>query len=150
MSDGVEIIPIAFDGVEVVLGEKYSIKIIGGENFQFYTGTFLDAYLKGTLTDAYGNYENAGDLYFRTFVNEGPITSTAPSLVSNNSLSVYPNPAAGGVVKFASFLNNVEVHNVYGALVLKVAQTNELDVLSLDPGVYTIKTNQGATKLLIQ
>lgn len=71
-------------------------------------------------------------------------------------LSIYPNPASGQKVFITTKSNNakvVEVYNVLGKNVLSANLTgNELNISTLDPGVYIMKIQEGkssATRKLV-
>ena len=64
-----------------------------------------------------------------------------------NSVKMYPNPAKG-VVNFSSASNvalDVAVYDMLGKQVLRAnAVQSQLNISSLNPGVYFLKMNQGA------
>ena len=66
-----------------------------------------------------------------------------------NSLKMYPNPAKG-VVNFSSASNvalDVAVYDMLGKQVLRAnAVQSQLNISSLNPGVYFVKMNQGANQ----
>lgn len=71
-------------------------------------------------------------------------------------LSIYPNPASGQKVYVTTRENKakkVEIYNVLGKNVLSANLTgNELNISSLDPGVYIMKIQEGkssATRKLV-
>ena len=142
-------VTVNFSKVEVVSGNKYSIKINLGSNFQFTQGTVDDSYPDGVHTDVYGNTENTGDLYFKTFVEPATVTGVTQTL-ADNVLNVYPNPCTSDFIKFTSVVNNIEIYNVRGELILNTTQADKLSVSQLKAGLYHIKTNQGSAKLMIQ
>lgn len=92
-------------------------------------------------------------------------TSPANAQVSNpkdgkeipiDGLSIYPNPASGQKVFITTRFNKakvVEIYNVLGKNVLSANLTgNELNISSLDPGVYIMKIQEGknsATRKLV-
>ena len=65
-------------------------------------------------------------------------------------LSIYPNPVTGGKVYISSEKNEekeIEIFNVLGKPVLKAKlRGRELDVSTLDPGIYILKIQEGAAK----
>ena len=71
-------------------------------------------------------------------------------------LAIYPNPASGQKVYVTTKENKakiIEVYNVLGKNVLSANLTgNELNISSLDPGVYIMKIQEGkssATRKLV-
>ena len=71
-------------------------------------------------------------------------------------LSIYPNPASGQKVFITTRFNKskvVEIYNVLGKNVLSANLTgNELNITSLDPGIYIMKIQEGknsATRKLV-
>ncbi len=71
-------------------------------------------------------------------------------------LSIYPNPASGQKVYITTSSNKaklVEIFNVLGKNVLSANLTgNELNISSLDPGIYIMKIQEGrssATRKLV-
>lgn len=71
-------------------------------------------------------------------------------------LSIYPNPASGQKVFITTRFNKakvIEIYNVLGKNVLSANLTgNELNITSLDPGVYIMKIQEGknsATRKLV-
>lgn len=73
-----------------------------------------------------------------------------------DGLSIYPNPVTGGKVFISSTKNDdkiIEIFNVLGKSVQKTRiRGRELDVSTLDPGIYILKIQEGkarATKKLV-
>ncbi len=71
-------------------------------------------------------------------------------------LSIYPNPASGQKVYIntkSKKPKKVEIYNVLGKNVLSANLTgNELNISSLDPGIYIMKIQEGkssATRKLV-
>lgn len=74
-------------------------------------------------------------------------------------LSIYPNPATAGdkvyIITRARQNKTVEIYNVLGKNLLVSKMTgNELNISSLDPGIYILKIKEGSRsatrKLVIQ
>lgn len=83
-----------------------------------------------------------------------PATSTKE--VPIEGLSIYPNPASGQKVFITTHNEKpklVEIYNVLGKNILSANLTgNELNISSLDPGVYIMKIQEGkssATRKLV-
>lgn len=86
------------------------------------------------------------------------VSSAEPTAkeVPIEGLSIYPNPASGQKVYVTTRENKakkVEIFNVLGKNVLSANLTgNELNISSLDPGVYIMKIQEGkssATRKLV-
>ncbi|MGB7786820.1 MAG: T9SS type A sorting domain-containing protein [Salinimicrobium sp.] len=86
------------------------------------------------------------------------VSSAEPTAkeVPIEGLSIYPNPASGQKVYVTTQENKpkkVEIYNVLGKNVLSANLTgNELNISSLDPGVYIMKIQEGrssATRKLV-
>ena len=71
------------------------------------------------------------------FTPEG--VSNTVSVASNNSISVYPNPATNLVQVKGEDIKRIELHDVSGKLVL-VSNENELQLGTLARGSYTLST----------
>ncbi len=83
-------------------------------------------------------------------------TATSTKEVPIEGLSIYPNPASGQKVYIITLNNKpklVEIYNVLGKSILSANLTgNELNISSLDPGVYIMKIQEGkstATRKLV-
>lgn len=83
-------------------------------------------------------------------------TSTSFKELPIEGLSIYPNPASGQKVYITTKSNKakiVEIYNVLGKNVLSANLAgNELNISSLDPGVYIMKIQEGkssATRKLV-
>jgi alpha-L-arabinofuranosidase len=69
--------------------------------------------------------------------------------LKNTTIQIYPNPT-DNVLKFMETLENVEVYNSYGQLVIsKIKLTDSISVGHLTAGTYFIKTNKGVVKFVI-
>lgn len=86
------------------------------------------------------------------------VTATATTVkeLPIEGLSIYPNPASGQKVYITTHHNKpklVEIYNVLGKNILSANLTgNELNISSLDPGVYIMKIQEGkstATRKLV-
>lgn len=81
---------------------------------------------------------------------------TSVKEVPIDGLSIYPNPASGQKVYIstrAGKSKKIEIFNVLGKNVLSVELVgNELNISSLDPGIYIMKIQEGkssATRKLV-
>lgn len=83
-------------------------------------------------------------------------TATSTKEVPIEGLSIYPNPASGQKVFVTTHSNKpklIEIYNVLGKNILSANLTgNELNISSLEPGVYIMKIQEGrstATRKLV-
>lgn len=98
-----------------------------------------------------------GLLLFASPVNAQVSSAEPPAKeIPIEGLSIYPNPASGQKVYVTTRENKakkVEIYNVLGKNVLSANLTgNELNISSLDPGVYIMKIQEGkssATRKLV-
>ena len=67
---------------------------------------------------------------------------------TNSDFTIFPNPSNKEVVNFNQ-IQDIEVFDVWGKLVLKVKNTKSIDTKSFNAGVYIIKTTTGITRKLI-
>ena len=67
---------------------------------------------------------------------------------TNSDFTIFPNPSNKEVVNFNQ-IQDIEVFDVSGKLVLKVKNTKSIDTKSFNAGVYIIKTTTGITRKLI-
>ena len=67
---------------------------------------------------------------------------------NSTTIKLYPNPT-DNVLRFSETLENIEVYNSYGKLVLnKIESTNIISVSHLTPGIYFIKSDKGILKFI--
>lgn len=90
-----------------------------------------------------------------------PGTSDDPTTVYPGSLEIavnsapriYPNPTVGRVT-FSHIVNQVEVYNMMGQLMMKAEHTDHLDLYSYQAGVYVIRTidedGEGSVKRVVK
>ncbi len=70
--------------------------------------------------------------------------------LNHATIQLYPNPT-DNVLKFSETIENVEVYNSSGQLVInKIKFTDNISVGHLTTGIYFIKTNKGVAKFLIK
>ncbi|MDT0690708.1 T9SS type A sorting domain-containing protein [Salegentibacter sp. F188] len=98
-------------------------------------------------------------LSFATPVAAQDTTSTGNRTeIPISGLSIYPNPVTGGKVYISTTRNlekKIEIYNVLGKPVQKTKiRGKELDVSSLNPGIYILKIeeqqNKATRKLVIK
>ncbi|MEX0988493.1 MAG: T9SS type A sorting domain-containing protein [Bacteroidales bacterium] len=61
-------------------------------------------------------------------------------VASQSSIGVYPNPASDVVYFKESVVDNVQVYSITGAVVLRRSNVSQLNIESLKPGYYIIKS----------
>ncbi|MXN90133.1 T9SS type A sorting domain-containing protein [Flavobacterium sp. Sd200] len=69
-------------------------------------------------------------------------SSLGTGMQKQKYFAVYPNPTTD-VVKFTDFKGDVEVYDATGKLVLSQKQKESISVLSLQPGLYNVKLDDG-------
>ncbi len=87
-----------------------------------------------------------------------PVISGVKNTVSNDKISVYPNPSSGLVNIYMNNSNNarIEVYNMVGKLVHRKNVVNETETIDLSgqKGMYIIKVSNGNSvstqKLIVQ
>lgn len=78
------------------------------------------------------------------------ITSSEELDRAKKSVSVYPNPANGGVVHFGKRVASVGLFDLAGKLVRYGLDTEQLPLNGLQAGIYIIKLDGQLSKLIIQ
>ncbi|MES2590868.1 MAG: T9SS type A sorting domain-containing protein [Bacteroidota bacterium] len=69
---------------------------------------------------------------------------------TSNEINVYPNPA-NNIISFSETLNNIEIYNITGELVIsKIAKTNSLSTSGLIDGTYILKSDKGTIKFNVK
>jgi len=130
-------------------------------NLIFYVG--WEQSNERVLNLGYDKNTDASDyIYFRTFGgwNKSQFTGALmirpvvgvekvlakEELASNNSFSVYPNPVSNMTIRISSSiekrnysLNSVEIYSSDGRLVLKTPLNDDIDISSLNNGLYFIR-----------
>ena len=67
----------------------------------------------------------------------------------SSELSMYPNPVSIGTSLNLSRKGDYIILNNLGVTVLKVSGVNQIDISTLMPGVYTLRSSAGDTKRLV-
>lgn len=62
---------------------------------------------------------------------------------------LYPNPATYGTDVTINKKGNYAVYNNLGVLIIKVSDANKLDISSLAPGIYTVRSSNGSIRRLV-
>jgi len=61
---------------------------------------------------------------------------------------LYPNPANGNIVNLSSSLN-FKVYNIYGQVVAKIMNNNQIDISGYSTGIYIVVSDKGIKQKLI-
>ncbi|MBZ9652436.1 T9SS type A sorting domain-containing protein [Psychroflexus montanilacus] len=98
--------------------------------------------------------ENSDDTTQDSATNPWPIgtftTTLSAGEFSLNEIKLYPNPVSNGVLNFETSSNevlNVEFYNMLGQRVLTSKASKNINVSSLNAGIYLVKINQGSSSL---
>ncbi|MBC7388079.1 MAG: T9SS type A sorting domain-containing protein [Opitutaceae bacterium] len=71
-------------------------------------------------------------------------------LYSTNVLSVYPNPVNSGILNLSSIALNIKVLDVLGNIMITSPSAKELNVSSLNKGVYTLQCSKGTSRFVVE
>lgn len=94
----------------------------------------------------------AGINYYRLKQTDFDGTSSYSNIIAINldlEWLLYPNPATYGTDVTINKKGNYAVYNNLGVLVIKVSDTNKLDISSLAPGIYTVRSSNGSIRRLV-
>lgn len=83
--------------------------------------------------------------------NKGAHISTSSSInntVKANQIEVYPNPS-NGKLYFSETLQNITVYNIHGIELVSQKNTNSIDLMNLDRGMYLIQINENLLKKVV-
>jgi len=97
-----------------------------------------------------GNYDNNGQGAAWIFIPEVSPTTQA-SAITDDALLLYPNPATDGfTINTGEKITTVSIYNLSGILVLaqQAIGNTFINISSLHPGVYVVKANRLAVKLV--
>jgi hypothetical protein len=94
----------------------------------------------------------AGINYYRLKQTDFDGTSSYSNIIAINldlEWLLYPNPATYGTDVTINKKGNYAVYNNLGVLVIKVSDANKLDISSLAPGIYTVRSSNGSIRRLV-
>lgn len=99
-----------------------------------------------TLKDTYGIQMTS--MYALDLCNSGTATGNKPA-ARRNELLIFPNPAKNRLtIQAPEEIENLEIYSMTGNLVLKISRPEtEIDVSSLQNGIYLIRIQTGTTTL---
>ena len=79
-----------------------------------------------------------------------PTLDINETILNNTSIQLYPNPT-NNVLKFTETLENIEIYNSYGQLVInKIKSADNISIEHLKEGIYFIKSNKGVARFIIK
>lgn len=121
-------------------------------SFDFTKVVSMEFTITNNLVDL--NWETLALSGFSGTFNSVKLGSTAANSngveqLSKAVINAYPNPA-NAQVTFSQTLNNVQVFNSIGELVLVKNQANQIDVSTLAQGIYVVNSTEGTVKLVVQ
>ncbi len=91
--------------------------------------------------------EYTEDVYVIKWNQEG-LLANEKNLDRSNQIAIYPNPTTGKVI-LSEHINSIEVYNAQGMKILNnVNPTNQLDLTSLNAGVYFIKYTTSKNEII--
>lgn len=94
----------------------------------------------------------AGINYYRLKQTDFDGTSSYSNIIAINldlEWLLYPNPATAGTDVTLNKKGDYAVYNNLGVLVIKVSDANKLDISSLAPGIYTVRSSNGSIRRLV-
>ncbi|MBC7391135.1 MAG: T9SS type A sorting domain-containing protein [Opitutaceae bacterium] len=65
-------------------------------------------------------------------------------------LSVYPNPVNNGILNLSAIAQNIKVLDVLGNVMMTSSSAKELNVSSLNKGVYTLQCSKGTSRFVVE
>ncbi len=69
---------------------------------------------------------------------------------SANLFSVYPNPVNNGILNLNVVAQNIKVLDVLGNVLISSSSAKELNVSSLNKGVYTLQCSKGTSRFVVE
>lgn len=94
----------------------------------------------------------AGTNYYRLKQTDFDGTSSYSNIIAINldlEWLLYPNPTTYGTNVTINKKGNYAVYNNLGVLVIRVSDANKLDISSLAPGIYTVRSSNGSIRRLV-
>ncbi len=154
---------ITFDAMVARLQQLGRLSANEADQILEASGLLQDDILSGEVDCSSGTPTNILDWITSWYSLDaaGPGTSDDPTIVHPDSLEIavnsapriYPNPTVGRVT-FSHIVNQVEVYNMMGQLMMKAEHTDHLDLYSYQAGVYVIRTidedGEGSVKRVVK
>ncbi|WP_027419020.1 T9SS type A sorting domain-containing protein [Crocinitomix catalasitica] len=105
-------------------------------------GTLVYNYITG-LGSVTGNVHTD----ITKILEDNNVVAGLENTITKEQIVAFPNPT-NGQVTFTGQLNNVEVYNSTGQMVINMTNTLELDLTDLPDGLYLVKSDEGIQKLI--
>jgi hypothetical protein len=136
---------------------------VSGVNVTGYVPAIGDKFLlSGENNDADGTSNRRDYANYISALNTNPVNNMSEAMVitlagstgitnpsSARSFEIYPNPNSSGTLRL-SRAANIDIFNLAGKRVLSSNNLNEVNISSLQPGVYMVKDNEGNVRKLIR
>ena len=143
---------IIIDGVEMYVKEngypafwaRTGIELKGGSVVVYPEDAVVDQ--KTSASGSYYTFIKNGEHCTEVRIGRGTGINETKNLPS---LAVYPNPVQD-VLNIATDkpIHNIHVYNVYGAEVLRAADTNRIDLSHLPAGAYMVRADGKVTRII--
>ena len=123
-------------------------------------GDTLEVATAATTYEWYGAVYSTSGTYQQVFTNSQGCDSTITLLLTINGtqgiaeiqysgITIYPNPTTG-FVQFSQRLAEVVIYDAVGHECLRQSNVNQLDLTDLAPGIYTLRTDSHAYRIVKQ
>lgn len=143
-NDGIEVNPTVNDLNLFLVGPK-GAEITGGD-YNLQNDTYFISIQNPNPTNAYPWNKSmvlalkGTDQYILTY-------NKKPEFRSENSFQMWPNPASR--ILFLNKTTDIEIYDMQGILIKSELKTDQIDIMDLHPGMYIVRTAEGASKKLI-
>jgi hypothetical protein len=81
---------------------------------------------------------------------QGPLNVGISPLFSDVGIKVYPNPVGSDLLYFSQSLNDVQLFNLHGQLLIRERLAENLYVGELAAGTYLLKSKEGHTMIVVK
>ncbi len=153
--DAIQTVYVAGNGKTFTVNSGGSATMIAGQNIVYLPGTTVnyEGYLHGVITTIDEYCLTLNNPLVNKAVTIGGVQETAPELLKNKNVRLYPNPAHGTftlelTANTVSEMTKVEMFGMNGVKVLSEVMAGErkhiFTVESLRPGIYIIHVISGS------